>query len=156
MATHVSKRTELKVIDAVRRAHTPLTTAEISILISKSFETTRHAIAQAGLVPVDGSFPTEWKIGGAEEAKAVPSKHSGATYQVSATDQKITIEAWNGSREALGASIAELEITYKTKPKELAKKLGTVAGNIAALAYELEAVSARPEWYDLLSERDDN
>lgn len=155
MSKSISKRLQVKVLDAMRTAGTPLTTSEISILVGKSYESTRQALLIVGAEKVDDSFPTKWRMSDVAlpvEGRTVPSNFHGDEYTVSTKPIEGLVQAWNESRESLGASLASTEITPNINPKNLAVQLGTVAGSIAALAYKLDEYATRPDWFESITE----
>ena len=154
MATAVSKRLKLRVLDTLRTANQPLTTSEVAMLINRSFETTRHALTAVGAVRVEDSFPTEWTIATADTPSAfrkAPSKFTEVDYTVSANNVPNLVDAWNTQRGKLGEVLALTEINSKADPKHIALQLGTVAGTLAALACMIDEVSTLPDWYDSLT-----
>lgn len=154
MATAVSKRLQLRILDALRTAGQPLTTSEVAMLVGKSFETTRHALGSIGAVRVADAFPTEWTIATADTPSSLrkaPSKFTEVDYTVSANNVPNLVDAWNTQRGKLGEVLALTEINSKADPKHIALQLGTVAGTLAALACMIDEVSTLPDWYDSLT-----
>lgn len=154
MAQKISKRLQARVLDILRIADTPLTTREVAMLVNRSYEATRQALALVGAERVDSSFPTEWKIADSnmpDALKKVPSKFDEVSYTVSTKDVVQLVQVWNSQREATGKAMTDTEITPDSNPKDLAIKLGTVAGSLAALAYQLSEVATRPDWFDVLT-----
>lgn len=155
MATSISKKLQLRILDTLRTADTPLTTSEIAMLVNRSFETTRHALSVVGAKRVDDSYPTEWTIDDGfvpSSVRKAPSKFSEIEYTVSTKPVDMLVTAWNSSRANLAKSITDMEITPDSDPKDVALKLGTVAGSIAALSCLLDDVATRPDWYDTLTQ----
>lgn len=154
MSKAISKRLQVKVLDALRLANTPLTTSEVAMLVNKSYESTRQALLLVGAERTDDSFPTKWKISAEAPAnvQSVPSKHEGFDMTVSTTEFPAPVLTWNTQRESLGTAITKLEIKPTDKPSELAKKLGTTAGSMAYVAHRLNEVATRPDWYEILTE----
>jgi hypothetical protein len=155
MATAISKKLQLKVLDALHTAGTPLTTSEVAMLINRSFETTRHALSVVGAIRVDGTFPSEWTIDTSyipSHIKQVPSKFDELSYTVTTKPFDTPIVLWNEQRDSLSKAIKALEIKPTDNPKDVAKKLGTTAGSIAHVAYRLSEVATRPDWYDILTQ----
>lgn len=151
----VSKRLQVRTLDALRQAGTPLSTAEVAMLVGRSYESARQALVAVGAAPVDDSQPTKWTIETPSmpvSLQKVPSKHEGFDMTVSTTEFPAPVLTWNTQRESLGAAITKLEIKPTDKPSELAKKLGTTAGSMAYVAYRLNEVATRPDWYELLTE----
>lgn len=154
MSKAISKRLQVKVLDALRLADTPLTTSEVAMLVNKSYESTRQALLLVEAERVDNSFPTEWRISGSHtpaELQRVPSKHSETDLVVGATHYGTPVAVWNEAKAGLGKSISELSITPDSDPAEVALKLGNVASSIGYLAYKLNEYATRPDWYDALS-----
>lgn len=150
----VSKRLQVRVLDALRLANTPLTTSDVAMLVGKSYEATRQALEIIGAERVDNSLPTEWRIPGAmpEALQNVPSKNSGFDMTVSTAEFPTPVLTWNSQRETLASAIAKLEIKPTDKPSEVALKLGTTAGSMAYIAYQLNELATRPDWYELLTQ----
>lgn len=154
MSKAISKRLQLKVIDALRTADTPLTTSTVAMLVNKSYESTRQALILVGAERVDNSFPTEWRISGSHtpaELQRVPSKHSDTDLVVGVSHYGTPVAVWNDAKAGLGKSISELSITPDSDPVDIALKLGNVASSIGYLAYKLNEYATRPDWYDALS-----
>lgn len=155
MSKSISKRLQVRVLDVLRTADTPLTTSEIAMLVNRSFEATRQALALVGAKRVDDSYPTEWTIDDGFVPATVnraPSKFADVEYMVSTKPVDLLVNVWNESRASLAKSIADMEITPDSDPKDVALKLGTVAGSIAALSCLLDDVATRPDWYDTLTQ----
>ena len=155
MSQKISKRLQLRVLDTLRTANTPLTTSEVAMLVGRSFEATRRALAIVGAVRTDDSYPAKWTIDKQDiptHLKKVPSKFTDDEYVVTtkAFDQPVVL--WNEQRKTLSKAIASLEITPDAKPRELAKKLGTAAGSMAHVAYMLSEAQTHPNWYDELTQ----
>lgn len=154
MSKAISKRLQVKVLDALRLADTPLTTSEVAMLVNKSYESTRQALLLVGAERVDNSYPTEWRISGSHtpaQVQRVPGKHSDAEYTIGVPVVPDPIVIWNEKREVLGQAIAKFEITPDSNPREMAEMLGNAAGRMAYLAYKLDEYATRPDWYDALS-----
>lgn len=154
MATAVSKRLQLRVLDTLRTADQPLTTSEVAMLINRSFETTRHALSTIGAVQVPDSYPTEWTIALADTPsllRKAPSKFTDVDYTVSTKPVPNLVDAWNKQRGKLGEVLSLTEIDAKANPKQLALQLGTIAGTLAALSYSLSEVAGTPDWHDTLT-----
>ena len=153
MPTHVSDRTVLAVTELLRLSNTPMTTKELARALDKSYEAIRQAVARAELIPADSSYPTRWIIDGTHNAvRTVPSKHDGMEYVVAGPDNSGLVLQWNKSREQITSKLAELEITPASKPADLALRIGTASGILAKLAFELDEVAGKPDWYEILTE----
>lgn len=150
----VSKRLQVRVLDALRLANTPLTTSDVAMLVGKSYESTRQALELVGAERVDNSLPTEWIIAGnvSEVVQTVPSKNSGFDMTISTAEFPTPVLAWNSQRETLANAISKLEIKPTDKPREVALKLGTTAGSMAYVAYRLNELATRPDWYEALTQ----
>lgn len=154
MSKAISKRLQVKVLDALRLADTPLTTSEVAMLVNKSYESTRQALLLVEAERVDNSFPTEWRISGSHtpaHIQRVPNKHTDAEYTIGVPVASNPIAVWNDKRDALSKAIAQFEITPDSDPIESAQMLGNLAGRMSYLAYRLDECATRPDWYDLLS-----
>ena len=155
MSKSISKRLQVRVLDVLRQAGTPLTTSEVAMLVNRSFEATRQALQLVGAKRVDDSYPTEWTIDETftpDYLKKVPSKFDELSYTVSTKSFDTPIVLWNEQRDSLSKAIKALEIKPTDNPKDVAKKLGTTAGSIAHVAYRLSEVATRPDWYDILTQ----
>jgi hypothetical protein len=75
-------------------------------------------------------------------------------YTVSAKQTDDVVAVWNKQHEAVGQALSALVINRDLPIKKVAEQIGTLAGSLAALAYELQQVSDRPDWYDVLTETD--
>lgn len=150
----VSKRLQLKVIDALRLADTPLTTSDVAMLIGRSYATAREALVIVGAERVDNSFPTEWRISGSHTPatlQRVPNEHNDAEFTIGVPVSSNPVALWNEKRNALSRAIDVAEITPESDPREIAKAIGNAAGRMAYLAYKLDEYATRPDWYDALS-----
>jgi hypothetical protein len=108
-------------------------------------------------VQLDGSYPVLWTIDGADGSSVphrVASKHADVDYTVSAKQTDDVVAVWNKQHEAVGHALSALVINRDLPIKKVAEQIGTLAGSLAALAYELQQVSDRPDWYDVLTETD--
>lgn len=155
MSKAISKRLQVKVLDALRLADQPLTTSEVAMLVNKSYESTRQALLLVGAERVDNSFPTEWRISGSAtpaHIQRVPSKYDETEYTVGASIYDAPVAMWNANKANLAKSIADLDIKPDSDPREIALRLGNGAGTLAHLAYKLSEVATRPDWYDLLTQ----
>lgn len=154
MSAPVSKRLQLRVLDVLRTADTPLKTSEVAMLVNRSYEATRQALELVGAERVDTSFPTEWIIDSAHTPaglQRVPSKYSDTDFIVGAMPYATPVAVWNEAKAALGKSISELDITPDADPAEVALKIGNVVSSMAYLSYKLNEHATRPDWYDALS-----
>jgi hypothetical protein len=75
-------------------------------------------------------------------------------YTVSAKATDDVVAVWNKQHEAVGQALSALVINRDLPIKKVAEQIGTLAGSLASLAYELQQVSDRPDWYDVLTETD--
>lgn len=154
MASPVSKRLQLRVLDVLRTADTPLKTSEVAMLVNRSYEATRQALELVGAERVDTSFPTEWIISSAHtpaHIQRVPSKYEDTEYTIGAAIYDAPVAMWNANRQNLAKSIADLDISPDDDPKAIALRLGNGAGTMAHLAYKLSEYATRPDWYEALS-----
>lgn len=154
MASPVSKRLQLRVLDVLRTADTPLKTSEVAMLVNRSYEATRQALELVGAERVDTSFPTEWTISGSTtpaHIQRVPSKYEDTEYTIGAAVYDAPVAMWNANRQNLAKSIADLDISPDDDPKAIALRLGNGAGTMAHLAYKLAEYATRPDWYEALS-----
>ena len=154
MASPVSKRLQLRVLDVLRTADTPLKTSEVAMLVNRSYEATRQALELVGAERVDTSYPTEWTISGSAtpaHIQRVPSKYEDTEYTIGAAVYDAPVAMWNANRQNLAKSIADLDINPDDDPKAIALRLGNGAGTMAHLAYKLSEYATRPDWYEALS-----
>jgi hypothetical protein len=73
-------------------------------------------------------------------------------YVVAGPDNSGLVLQWNKSRDQITSKLAELEITPASKPADLALRIGTASGILAKLAFELDEVAGKPDWYEILTE----
>lgn len=154
MAQKISKRLQARVLDILRIADTPLTTREVAMLVNRSYEATRQALALVGAERVDSSFPSEWKIPGSftpATMQRVPSKYVDTDLVVAVEAYDKPVAVWNSAKDSLAKAISELTITPDDDPKQVALRVGNVVASMAYLAHRLEEVSTRPDWFDTLN-----
>lgn len=143
-------------LQALADADRPLKTSEVARIVGKSTPATSNALREAGATPVAGVYPTEWATGGDTvlATRLVPSKFDDVQYVVIAADTDNLVQVWNDKREDLASNLAKLSITPKSDPKKTAIQLGTIAGSIGALAYNLHVVAGKPDWYHILTDNE--
>jgi hypothetical protein len=158
MTVYVSDRLKFQVREALATIGQPATTADVAALVGRSHNSVRVALRDAGsVVQLDGSYPVLWTIegpNGATASRRVLSKHADVDYTVSAKATEDVVAVWNKQHEAVGQALSALVINRDLPIKKVAEQIGTLAGSLAALAYELQQVSDRPDWYDVLTETD--
>ena len=158
MTVYVSDRLKFQVREALATIGQPATTADVAAIVGRSHNSVRVALRDAGsVVQLDGSYPVLWTIDGADGSsvsRRVASKHADVDYTVSAKQTDDVVAVWNKQHEAVGQALSALVINRDLPIKKVAEQIGTLAGSLAALAYELQQVSDRPEWYDVLTETD--
>lgn len=152
MPIYVSERLKTQVIDALRRAHDPLTTAEVAAIIGKSHQATRTALVGSGAHKLDSSWPIMWTAPNRNSDRKVPSQFSDVELTVGAKDVDDILNMWNESHEALGDAIKALHVTPDSTVSAISTQLGTIAGSIAYLAWQLSEVAGKPDWYEILTE----
>jgi hypothetical protein len=153
MAVFTSKRLQASVLDTMRMIGEPMSVTELSKVIGKSRQAVRHALQESGAVVIDDSRPVLWALPeGMSITKRVPGKHNEVEYVVSTKASSNFVDIWNKQREKIGASITGLAIEPSTDPGDMAVQLGSLAGSLAALAYDLEQVKNMPDWYEILTE----
>ena len=151
MTIYISKRLQLQVTEALAQTGIPMTTNEIAKLIGKSPQATRAALQASGALKLDESWPILWSSN-RNSAKKVPSQFSDVNLTVGAKDVDDILNMWNASHEALGEAIKKLHIEPDSTVSAIATQLGTIAGSIAYLAYQLDNVAGKPDWYEILTE----
>jgi hypothetical protein len=158
MTVYVSDRLKFQVREALATIGQPATTADVAAIVGRSHNSVRVALRDAGsVVQLDGSYPVLWTIDGADGSsvsRRVASKHTDVDYTVSAKQTDDVVAVWNKQHEAVGQALSALVINRDLPIKKVAEQIGTLAGSLAALAYELQQVSDRPDWYDVLTETD--
>jgi hypothetical protein len=158
VTVYVSDRLKFQVREALATIGQPATTADVAAIVGRSHNSVRVALRDAGsVVQLDGSYPVLWTIDGADGSsvsRRVASKHADVDYTVSAKQTDDVVAVWNKQHEAVGQALSALVINRDLPIKKVAEQIGTLAGSLAALAYELQQVSDRPEWYDVLTETD--
>ena len=154
MPIYVSDRLKTQVIDALRQARTPLTTNNVANLIGKSQQATRTALIAAGAERVDDSWPVLWTVADRNTIRHVPSQFSDIQLTVGAKDVDDILNMWNQNHEGLGDAIKSLFINEDTTPSFIAEQLGTIAGSIAYLAWQISEVADKPDWYEILTEKE--
>jgi hypothetical protein len=158
MTVYVSDRLKFQVREALASIGQPATTADVAALVGRSHNSVRVALRDAGsVVQLDGSYPVLWTIDrtdGLNGSRRVASKHADVDYTVSAKQADDVVAVWNKQHEAVGQALSALVINRDLPIKKVAEQIGTLAGSLAALAYELQQVSDRPDWYDVLTETD--
>lgn len=153
MAVFTSKRLQSTVLDAMRLVGEPMSVTEISKVIGKSRQAVRHALQESGAVIVDDSRPVLWALPDAiHGARRVPCKHNEVEFIVSTKDGANLITIWNKQREKIGKMIGNLEIEPSLDPRDMAEQLGSLAGSLAALAYDLDKVGNMPDWFEILTD----
>lgn len=152
MPIYVSDRLKTQVLDALRQAHDPLTTSEVAAIIGKSQQATRTALVGSGAEKVDSSWPIMWTLPDRISDRKVPSQFSDVQLTVGAKDVDDILNMWNESHDALGEAIKRLHINPDSTVSAIATQLGTIAGSIAYLAYQLDNVADKPDWYEILTE----
>lgn len=155
MSAKTSRRLQREVLDVLRMQSTPLRTSEIARMLGKSVTAIANALEDAGASKVEDVSPAEWtypvpKIG--DPDIELQNVQKGERYAVYGSPEAATIDRWNANRQQLGKAIAGLNITYKSDAKDISTRLATVAGAMASLAYQIELVQDKPEWYLLLTD----
>lgn len=152
MPIYISTRLQTQVIDALRQASVPLTTSDVSNIIGKSAQATRTALIASGATKLDDSWPIMWTLPDRISGRKVPSQFSDVELTVGAKDVDDILNMWNENHEILGDSIKKLHISPDSTASAIAHQLGTIAGSIAYLAWQLDRVADKPDWYEILTE----
>lgn len=153
MATFISKRLQASVLDTLRLTGEPMSVKNIAATLGISQQSVRAALENSGAVIADDSRPSLWVLPESlVGAKRVPCKHNDIEFVVSTKATKDIVALWNKQRATIGSSVAELEIDAKLNPGKTAEQLGSLAGSLAALAYELDQVKSMPDWYEILTD----
>lgn len=152
MPIYVSDRLKTQVLDALRQAHDPLTTSEVAAILGKSHQATRTALIGSGAEKVDSSWPIMWTLPDRISSRKVPSQFSDVELTVGAKDVDDILNMWNENHDALGEAIKKLHINPDSTVSAVATQLGTIAGSMAYLAWQLSEVANKPDWYEILTE----
>lgn len=152
MPIYISARLQNQVLDALNSTSVPLTTADVSNIIGKSAQATRTALIASGAIKIDNSYPIMWTAPNRNKIRKAPSQFDDVELTVGAKDVDDLLNMWNEHHEALGESIKSLEITPDSTVSAIAEQLGTIAGSIAHLAWQLSDVAGKPDWYEILTE----
>ena len=152
MPIYVSDRLKTQVLDALRQARDPLTTSEVAAILGKSHQATRTALVGSGAEKVDSSWPIMWTLPDRISDRKVPSQFNDVELTVGAKAVDDILNMWNSSHEALGDAIKRLSINEDTTPSAISEQLGTIAGSIAYLAWQISQVAGKPDWYEILTE----
>lgn len=156
MPIYVSDRLKNQVLEAMRTIGKPASTGDIAALVGRSPNSVRIALREVA-AQQDGSYPLLWSLpqtNGMTVSRRVFSKHTDVEYVVSAKKQSDIVSVWNKQREAVGNALAALEIERGIDVKKISEQVGTLAGSLASLAYDLQQVSDRPDWYDVLTDKE--
>lgn len=149
-----SKRLQQNCLQILRDANRPMRVSEVSAIVGYSITATTAALKACGAVRNIDVFPTEWTIGDSNFPKEVASTLEGQKFTVAGPISDDIVNSWNSKCEKLGESIAKMQVTAKSDPKKLGAQLGTIAGSIAKLAYELQSVAGQPDWFQTLTEKE--
>ena len=152
MPIYISTRLQTQVIDALRQASVPLTTSDVSNIIGKSAQATRTALIASGATKLDDSWPIMWTLPDRISGRKVPSQFNDVELTVGAKEVDDILNMWNESHEALGEAVKRLHINPDSTVSAVAAQLGTIAGSIAYLAWQLDQVASKPDWYEILTE----
>jgi len=152
MSTFVSKRLQTQVMDLLRLTDEPMTTQDVAVILGKSQQAVRIALNECGAWRVDDSYPVMWTVPDSLKVstRRAPSKYAEIDITVSTMAVDNIVDNWNASVESLSAALSQLVITSDSNPKKEAERIGTVAGSMAYLAYELSQVANKPDWYEIL------
>lgn len=154
MTTYVSKRLQTQVLDLLRLTDEPMSTQDVALVLGKSQQAVRIALNECGAWRVDESHPVLWTVPDTmkKATRRAPSKYAEIDLTVSTASVDNIVDTWNASVDTLSKAISELRIDPKSNPKKEAERIGTVAGSMAYLAYELNEVAGKPDWYEILTE----
>lgn len=129
----------------------PADALKISHVTGLSYSTVRRGLDELGATRVPNTWPIEWKIDTSQIARPEPELGEG--------DMRVSIpiresddwpQRWEAAREALAVSIAGLQITPQDDPKALAVAFQRGATSLASIAYAIDQVANRPDWYTLI------
>lgn len=148
-----SKQLQARVQAALNTAESPLKTSELAEMVGKTAKSVAAALKDIGALRVPDSYPAEWTIDESHvSANVVGPQKEGTRYTVISPTMKNIVTAWNESRIKLGETIIELAIEPDSDPEKLSERFAKAAGNFAAIAFELEKHSKKPDWYLILTE----
>jgi hypothetical protein len=133
----------------------PVSVNTLAGTLGKSPQAIRQALDGSGVIKIDDSRPVLYALPDTMiGARRVPSKHDEIEYVVSTKAADAIVELWNSQRESIGGSLARMEIVSSMKPGAVAEQIGTLAGSLAALAFELDQVKSMPDWYEILTDKE--
>lgn len=128
----------------------PADARKISQVTRLSYSTVRRGLEEIGAERVPDTWPVEWKID-ASQVRREPELGKG--------DMRVSIpireyhdwpQRWEEARESLAMNIAALQITPQDDPKALAVAFQRGATSLASIAYAIDQVANRPDWYSLI------
>jgi hypothetical protein len=93
-----------------------------------------------------------WVAPNRNSERKVPSQFNDIELTVGAKEVDNLLPMWNENHEALGDAIKALRINPDSTVSAVAAQLGTIAGSMANLAWQLNEVAGKPDWYEILTE----
>lgn len=124
------------------------TIKELTVKAGVSPNTVRTALDHLGAVS-DGFHPAGWtKV--AKTKQASLATKSQPTVSVPLDIDGDWVNRWEKARQRVGSRFATTEIMAESDPKELCSLFLDAAKIFSSIAYELEQIKDKPDWFELL------
>lgn len=146
--------TKRKIIEVL--AKRPHTRDQLVALTGLSRATIVNAIREMGLVKMPGTYPAYYMLAPDTEIASmnidtlVSTPKATARLLVGHRQYDDWVPRWNGAVRHFGQLLSNLTIEPDSDPRQLYNELANAAETIASLAYALQVVKGKPDWYTLL------
>jgi len=148
-------RNEIKV-RRVLEQFGPRTIPDLAKRTGLAYNTVKTALERMKASPIEGSYPAKWQLDGKPSAEIETAtvrigKKQDLDVTVSISTHADWIDRWNAARKTFGQSVMMMAIDHDSDPAKLSAEFAAGASSFAGLAFAIQQVQDRPDWYELLS-----
>lgn len=153
------RTTHDKTLDTVRSALVRMGTATVGDLEKRTglaYNTVKTTLLAIGATPRAGTWPRVW---GFEQTHKSLTTVTAPQLRGAEKDLNIIVSIdsytdwaarWEAARKQFGQDVAMQAIVPDADPAKLAAELALGAQSLAGLAYALQQVADRPDWFQML------
>lgn len=130
----------------------PSTVQSIVDQTGVSYSTVTRALKELRAVPSTG-WPTKWSLPVGEAPvyeKSIAPKGIDNVVSVELEEADDWLPRWERARDQFSEGIGALWLAADANPKELREAFSKAAKTLASIAYALQNVEDKPDWFTLL------
>lgn len=119
-----------------------------------SYNAVKAALDRLGAIADEESYPAKWHLGALVDTVRAPrlaQPVGDLDIVISISTYNDWVPRWNGYYKRAGESLQLLGVDESSDPEVLSADLAAIARSTASMAFALQQVMNKPDWYQILS-----